>query len=437
MQENVDDCLEYAKYALSDFQNNRDVEDSEIRLFNEWKKIVVKAQKLTHGVPHLTAQTPITEILNANGNPSRLINLSSYNYLGYSYHPEVIAAAQEAIQRYGLGATGSPVLNGTFLIHKVLQEKLLEFLGLDSYGVSLFSSGYSANVGTISGYLGKGDFVLLDSYAHASLVDGALLARARPKWFRHNDMGHLEQLLKDIREKHKTAKIMICTEGVYSADGDFGNLVKVCELAKKYRAKTLVDEAHSFLIAGPTGKGVCEAQDVLNDVDMIILTFSKSFGGIGGCLIAKAEMTAYLDYFARSRMFSCALDPGVTGGLIKVLELASGDDGATRRQRLLSNAAYFYDKLQSRVPVGRAGTWVLPIIYGDELMTLPLGAHLQKAGLDVSLMTYPSVPKRQARIRAFITSEHTREQLDQAAAILTDAAEQFSFLKIATADACI
>jgi glycine C-acetyltransferase len=427
MEMQLNEHFDYTKYTLEDFMDNSDQNDKEISLFNRWKCSIVKDQKYTFEVPHLTAQTPITIVQRPTGERLKLLNLASYNYFGYSYHPDVISSAQEAIQTYGLGATGSPVLNGTFLIHNTLEKKLLKFIGLSGYGVSLFSSGYGANVGTISSYLRKGDFVLLDRLAHASLVDGALLSGARARWFNHNDIEHLKQILSTIRDKHKTSKVLICTEGVYSADGDYGNILAITRTAKQYGAKVLVDEAHSFLIAGDTGRGVCEQQDVLKDVDMIIVTFSKSFGGIGGCLIAQQEIVNYVNYYARSRMFSCALDPAVTGGLIKVLELVSGNDGKERRQRLYKNATYLYDRLRYKLMLGKAKTWIIPVIYGDERLTFSLGDYLQKEGLDVSLMMYPAVPKRQARIRLFVTSEHTLEQLEEASRIIIHAAEKFNF----------
>ncbi|MBA7706040.1 2-amino-3-ketobutyrate coenzyme A ligase [subsurface metagenome] len=161
---------------------------------------------------------------------------------------------------------------------------------------------------------------------------------------------------------------------------------------------------------------------------MIIATFSKSFGGVGGCLFAREGLTNYVNWYARSRMFSCALDPAVTGGLIKVLELATGPDGKAKRERIRSNADYMRSKLQGHVDIGSSHSWIIPVIYGDEHITIPMSNYMQREGLDTSLMAFPAVPKNQSRIRLFVTSEHTREQLDKGAEVIIKAAEEFGFL---------
>ena len=189
-----------------------------------------------------------------------------------------------------------------------------------------------------------------------------------------------------------------------------------------------MDEAHSLLVAGENGRGVCEEQDVLSEADMIIATFSKSFGGVGGCIYANKKITNYMNYYARSRMFSCALDPGVTGGLIKSIELAGGVDGKERRKRLNYNANYLREKLKGHVDIGTSSSWIIPVIYGDERLTLPLSDYLQREGIDISLMMFPAVPKNRSRIRAFVTSEHKKEQLDKGSDIILRAAEKYKFL---------
>ena len=171
-----------------------------------------------------------------------------------------------------------------------------------------------------------------------------------------------------------------------------------------------------------------EEQGVLDEVDMIIATFSKSFGGVGGCLYAKKDITNYINYYARSRMFSCALDPAVTGGLVKALELAAGEDGRRKRKRIIDNANYLRSKLEGKVDIGSSTSWIVPVIYGDERLTLPLSDYLQRQGIDISLMMFPAVPKNRSRIRAFVTSEHSLEQLEKGAEVLLKAADKFNFL---------
>ena len=415
----------YTEFTLDMFSRSSGKNHSEIKQFNQWRDDIIKADKYTFETPHLTPQTPEISVRRIHGDEHDLVNFSSYNYLGYANHPDVIEAAKDALDAFGLGATGSPLLNGTFDIHKKLENSLTSFFGQEGYGVSLFSSGYGANIGVVSSYIHKGDYVVLDHSSHASLIDGAVMSQGTVKLFRHNDAEFLERILKRISKENR--RILVCVEGVYSTDGDYGNLKDIVTVSKNYGASILVDEAHSLLIAGKTGKGVVEEFDVLADVDLLIGTFSKSFGGIGGCVYAKNDLINYMNYYARSRMFSCALDPAVTGGIIKALELASGTDGDQKRKRIIDNADYLRSLLKDKVDIGTSQSWVIPIIFGDERKSLPLGDYLMKKGYDFSIMMFPAVKKNKSIIRAFVTSEHTKEQLKGCAEALIDASKEFDF----------
>ena len=417
----------YTEYTLDMFSRSAGKEASEISQFNNWRNMVSDADKYTFEVPHLGAQKPEISIKRENGDQYDLISFSSYNYLGYSYHPDVIQAGKDALDKYGLGATGSPLLNGTFQVHKELEQSIVDFYGLDGYGATLFSSGYGVSLGVISAFIHKNDHVICDRSSHACIFDGAILSQGKISLFKHNDAEHLEKVIQRI--DHKNSRILVCCEGVYSTDGDYGNLKDIVTVAKKYGAAVLVDEAHSLLLAGKNGKGVCEHYDVIEDVDMIVATFSKSFGGVGGCLYAKKELTNYMNYYARSRMFSCALDPAVTGGLVKAVELAGSKDGDEKRKRIIKNSNYLRSLLEDQVDIGTSTTWIVPIIYGDERLTLPVSDYLQKEGIDISLMTFPAVSKNRSRIRAFVTSEHTKEQLNKGAEVILKAAKKYNFLK--------
>jgi len=415
----------YTEFTLDMFSRSSGKNHAEIKQFNQWRNDVISADKYTFETPHLTPQTPEIGVRRIHGDEHKLFNFSSYNYLGYANHPEVINAAKDALDKFGLGATGSPLLNGTFDIHKQLEHALTNFFGQEDYGISLFSSGYGANIGVVSSYIHKGDYVVLDHSSHASLIDGAVMSQGTLKLFRHNDAEFLERILKRIAKENR--RILVCVEGVYSTDGDYGNLKDIVTVTKKYGASILVDEAHSLLVAGATGKGAVEKFDVLGDVDLLIGTFSKSFGGVGGCLYAKQELINYVNYYARSRMFSCALDPAVTGGILKALELASGPDGDEKRKRIIENADHLRSLLKNKVDIGTSQSWVIPIIFGDERKSLPLGDYLMRKGYDFSIMMFPAVKKNKSIIRAFVTSEHTKEQLEGCAEALIDAAKEYEF----------
>ena len=415
----------FTEFTLDMFSRSSGRSHSEIKQFNQWRDEIIEADKYTFETPHLTPQDPEISVRRIHGDEHDLVNFSSYNYLGYANHPEVIQAAKDALDTFGLGATGSPVLNGTFDVHKQLEDALTNFYGQEGYGVSLFSSGYGANIGVVSSYIHKGDYVVLDHSSHASLIDGAGMSQGTGKLFRHNDPEFLEKILKRISKENR--RILVCVEGVYSTDGDYGNLKDLVAVSKKYGASILVDEAHSLLIAGKTGKGAVEEFDVLSEVDLVIGTFSKSFGGVGGCVYAKKELINYMNYYARSRMFSCALDPAVTGGIIKALKLASGADGDKKRKRIIENADYLRSLLKDKVDIGTSQSWVIPIIFGDERKSLPLGDYLMRLGYDFSIMMFPAVKKNKSIIRAFVTSEHTKEQLDGCAEALIQASKEYKF----------
>ncbi len=424
---------DYYEYTYDMFIASIDGEQSEAARFSQWIDSAQRDGVYAFESPRLEGQKTEVDARRADGTKLRLLNFSSYNYLGYGMHPEVIAAAKDALDRYGLGACSSPVQAGTLELHTKLEQRLLEFMRLPDRGVSLFSSGYAVNTGTISAIMKRRHHIVVDKSAHMSILEGAQLARSKVHYFEHNDVAHLEQILKEITHPSVAAtRILVCTEGVFSADGDYGKLDQIVPLAKSYGAQVLVDEAHSFLLAGKTGRGVAEELGVLEQVDYFVITFSKALGGIGGAVIAKRELARYINWYARCRMFSCALDPAVTAGVTRALELGGGSDGAARRTRLRANAAALRANLLGEVDIGRSHSWIVPVIFGPETLAIPLADWLQRHGLDGSVMSFPAVPVNEARIRLFVTSEHDEAQLGRCANIVSRAGVELGFSKKAT-----
>jgi 7-keto-8-aminopelargonate synthetase-like enzyme len=417
----------YLDYTYDMFLSSIDGEQSEAIRFSEWVDAVEKDGLYPFEAPRLEAQYPRVRARRTDGLPLDLLNFSSYNYLGLGYHPQVIEAAKEALDRFGLGACSSPVQAGTLSLHQDLEERLLDVLGLPGRGVSLFTSGYAVNTGTISAVMKRRHHVVIDSASHMSIVEGAQLSRAHVHTFEHNDPDHLREVLDEIGPAAK--RVLVCTEGVFSADGDFGRLDEIVPLAKERGAEVLVDEAHSFMVAGPTGRGVAEQCGVLEDVDYLMVTFSKALGGIGGALIARREVARYVNWYARCRMFSCALDPAVTAGVTKALELAAGSEGALRRGRVRGNAERLRERLLGRVDIGRSRSWIVPVIYGSENDTILLADFLHRRGQEGSVMEFPAVPVNEARVRLFVTSEHQPDQIDACAENILAAARHFGFLR--------
>lgn len=420
------DRPEYLDYTYDMFLSSIDGEQSEAVRFASWVADVERDGLYPFEAPRLEAQYPRVRAERTDGTPLYLLNFSSYNYLGLGYHPEVIAAAKDALDRYGLGACSSPVQAGTLGLHRELEQRLVDFIGLPGRGVSLFSSGYGVNTGTISALIKRRHHVVIDKSAHMSILEGAQISRAHIHYFEHNDPDHLREVLAQIGPEAQ--RVLVCTEGVFSADGDFGRLEEVVEVAREHGAQVLVDEAHSFLVAGPNGRGVVEDAGVLDEVDYLVVTFSKALGGIGGALIARAEVARYVNWYARCRMFSCALGPAVTAGVTKALELAAGSEGDERRARVRSNAERLRSRLRGQVDIGRSRSWIVPVIYGSESDTILLADHLLRRGQEGSVMEFPAVPVNEARIRLFVTSEHEPAHIDACADNIVDAAKRFGFL---------
>jgi len=350
-----------------------------------------------------------------------VLNFSNYNYLGYGHHPEVLAAAGKALTEYGLGASASPLVGGQLEIHEELKQGLLDFLGKPALGVSLFASGFGTNLGVVSSIMSRGQVILLDQYAHTSIIDGAMLSKAELRFFRHNDPIHLEQLLSKV---DPSQRCMICLEGIYSTEGDEAPLCELIRVAKKYGALVFVDEAHSVLVSGPMGRGLCMEHGVFDQVDFWTITFSKSLGGMGGALVAKKEICDYINLYARYRAFSCALAPSVTAGVLKALQLSQSEDGEKQRQQLFENAAYFRKICRTRFNIGQSCSWIVPIFYRDDHLVLQILNYLHEHGLDVSPMQYPAVPRGKARLRFFICSYHKKKDLDIAFQVLVECFEK-------------
>ena len=417
----------YEDYTYDMFMFNMGSEPEEIELFDQWIDTLNQRDINSFECARQSAQTTEVTIHRNTGNPYPVVNMSSYNYLGFGYHPEVIKAAQDAVATYGLGASSSPVISGTYAIHRQLETEIVQFFGQDGYAVSLFSSGYSVNLGVIQAFIKPGNHVLLDESVHMSMVEGARLSGGTVTYFKHNDMADLEEKLQKISDGF--SRVLICAEGVYSHSGQYANLKEIVRLAKQYGAYTLVDEAHSVLLAGEHGRGVSEQQGILDQIDLYVMTFSKAFGGVGGAVYAKKAFCTYINWYAKCRMFSCALDPAVTGGMCQSIALAGGPEGHVRRQRLFQNAAHMRALLDPYVHLLPSDTWILSVGFFNDKLTLHISNYLQKNGLDVSILQFPAVKKNGGKIRLFITSEHTFAQLERAASILIEASKQFGFSK--------
>lgn len=339
-----------------------------------------------------------------------LFNLASYNYLGLSLRPEVLAAAGEALAHYGLGAAGSPHLSGLLAVHEALADDIAAFKGQEA--ALLFPSGYSANVGTLAALAGPGDVVIADICAHASIFDGIALSGASTVLFRHNDMANLERRLRAA-----TGRKLVVVEGVYSMDGDVAPLDEVATLCQRYNARLMVDEAHSAFVYGEHGRGLVEHYGVEEAVDIHLGTLSKSLGGMGGYVAGDHTLIDYLRAYARSQVFSCALSPPVVGGLRKALELARSEPEL--RQRLWHNVAVVREALLAEgVDIGGSTSQVIPIMIKDDTGIFEVARRLEAAGVYLNPVLYPAVKRGRSRFRVSISAAHDPAMLVEAAGII-------------------
>jgi glycine C-acetyltransferase len=380
--------------------------------FTAWMQAGAWAVELYE--PELLASADARTEINYGGKPQRVINLCSYNYLGLANNPEVIAASHEALNTHGLGACGSPMLSGMTDLHRELERRIAKFLRRED--AMLFNSGFGGALGTISGLLRKTDVAILDNRSHLSLRDGAVLSRCRTEKFEHNDADSLETALKRQGGKRQ----LVIVEGIYSMDGDFGNLKELIAAAHSQGASVFVDEAHSVLGCGQHGRGAAEEFGMEHRVPLIYGTFSKAFGALGGFVAGSKETLQYLRFYAHPYVYSCALPPVVIAGLLKALDIAIAE-GPALRKTLWENADYFHERLRELgIDTGASTTYVMPIVIGDRERMYRLCHELRRRGLWVAPVDYPAVPQNKICFRACVTAKHTRADLDEALNILQD-----------------
>src|SRR5437868_12037316 len=391
--------------------------------FTRWMQVGAWAVKLYE--PELLASADARTTIEYGGKPQQVINLCSYNYLGLANHPEVVAAAHEALKTHGLGACGSPMLSGMTDLHRELERQVAEFLNRED--AMLFNSGFGGALGTISGLLRKNDVAILDNRSHLSLRDGAALSRCRADKFEHNDPASLDKALA----RKQARRQLVVMEGIYSMDGDFGNLPALLDTAESHGASVFVDEAHSMLACGEHGRGAAEEFGVENRIPLVYGTFSKAFGALGGFVAGPKETLRYLRFYAHPYVYSCALPPVVVAAILKALEIGTREPEL--RTKLWENADYFHAQLRNvGIDTGVSTTYIMPLVIGDRERMYRLGHELRRRGLWVAPVDYRAVPQNKICFRAFVTATHTRAALDEALNILDDTLKADSKIKATT-----
>jgi len=357
-----------------------------------------------------------------------VINLASNNYLGLCNHPRLKEAAIAATQKYGAGSGAVRTIAGTMRIHIELEEKIAAFKNVEACVV--FQSGFAANAGTVSAILGKEDFILSDELNHASIIDGARLSRAKIKVFRHKDVAHAEELLKEIQ--HQPGHKLLITDGVFSMDGDIGPVAALASLAEEYGAIMMVDDAHASGVLGRNGRGSVDHQNAHGKVDIQVGTLSKAIGSLGGYVCGSRDLIDYLYHRARPFLFSTSHPPSVAASCIAAFDILETEP--ERIQRLWDNTGYFKSQLAAAgFDIGgrttpASETPITPIILGDSRATMDFSRALFSAGVMATGIAFPTVPEGKARIRTIMTSEHTRPQIDRALEVITTTARASGIL---------
>jgi len=344
------------------------------------------------------------KVMNYNGDEK--IMIGSNSYLGLTHHPRVVEAAKKATEEYGTGRTGSRFLNGTLDIHEEFEQELADFIGKDS--ALVFSAGYLVNLGVISALVGRKDYLILDRLDHASIVDGSLLSRANILRYQHNDLEDLEEKLQQVPDD---SSAMIIVDGVFSMEGSIAKLPEITRLAKKYGHRLMVDDAHAIGVVGPQGRGTAAHFGLVDDVDLVMGTFSKSFAAIGGFIAGDEEVINYIKHHSRAFIFTASLPPSVVASTREALKIIIEEDG--RRKRLWEISKYMRENFQKMgFDTSFSETPVIPIIVGSNQKTFIFWKRLFDDGIYANAVVSPAVPSNTARLRTSYIATHTDEQLD-------------------------
>lgn len=356
-------------------------------------------------------------------NRNDYIVLGSNDYLGLGSHPEVVSAAHKALDLYGFGSTGSPVTTGTTDLHNDLCEKIAKLHKKEA--AILFNSGYAANIGIISAVTTANDLIIADVLCHASIQDAMQMSKATSRFFKHNDPQHLEQILSKERENFNGC--LVITEGVFSMDGDTAKLDEIYYLARKYNCRIMVDQAHCFGVIGPNGLGICDKFNLLRETDIIMGTFSKIGGAIGGFATGSVELIEWLRAFSRAQVFSVSLPPSTVAAVSAALDVFVNNKNILNN--LHANIDHFVKNLESLGYkfTNKQESAVIPVVVGDETKLGIMYQSLLDDGVLCIPIVYPAVSRKNCRFRFTMMATHSKSDLDYAIACLEKAMLKANF----------
>lgn len=353
----------------------------------------------------------------------KLLNLSANNYLGLANHPEMIKAAKEAVDKYGVGAGAVRSIAGTMDLHTKLEENLARFKGRQASVV--FQSGFMANVAVIPAIITKTDVIFSDELNHASVIDGCRLTKAPIVRYKHNDMADLERVIK---ENQNVPRKFIITDGVFSMDGDIADLKTVAELGEKYDCVTMVDDAHGEGVLGKGGRGVVNHLGLGERIDIEVGTLSKAFGCAGGFVAGNKNLIEWLKQRGRPFLFSNALSPSEAAGCLKAIELLEKSEDLVNK--LWDNSKYFKSNMkEAGFDIGISQTPITPVMLGEAHVAQQMSKRLYEEGVFAMSLTYPTVPKGKARIRVMLSGGHSKEDLNYGIEKFIKTGREFKVIK--------
>jgi 8-amino-7-oxononanoate synthase len=338
-------------------------------------------------------------------NGKRTLMLGSNSYLGLTNHPKVKEAAIKATKKYGTGCAGSRFLNGTLDIHVELEKKLADFVNKDACLV--YATGFQANLGILATIVRKDEFLIVDKLDHASIIDGCRLSYGKMIRFNHNDMNDLERVLQRIPDKNK----LIVVDGIFSMEGDIAKLPQICELAEKYSAEVMVDDAHAIGVIGKDGSGTASHFNLTKETDIIMGTFSKSLASVGGFVAGNKLLMHYLKHFSRTLIFSASLPPASAASVSAALDIIKAEP--ERREKLWHNTHKMQKGFKEMgYDIGLSETPIIPLHVGDMMVAFKMWKMLAEEGIFINPIVPPAVPQNDCLIRTSFMATHTDEQLD-------------------------
>lgn len=398
--------IDFEKASFKDFENipNMDIFERSSS-FNDYLNYLEDRGHLNYRIENTRGCGP-TLTLNTDWLPKEkgFVNFVSNDYLGFTQHPEVKKAAQKAIEIYGTGAGASPAIGGHFSYHQELEEKMARFFQKEA--AILYTTGYTANSATLQCLMKKEDLAILDMAVHTSVFEGCLTTNV--KTFLHNNLEHLEQVLKKAQSAYRTKMVVI--DGVYSQNGDWAMLPEIVKLSHQYGAYVFLDDAHGTGVIGKTGRGLIEYYNLFKEVDFISGTFSKAFAGLGGYVVGNSDVVRFLKFQSRQHLFSATMPPATAASVSRSIDLL--DEESFWMENLWKNIAFFKEGLISiGLEIGNTQSAIIPVKIGDPAVTGEVGKLLLKEGVYANSIIYPAVSKKDARIRMAVMATHSKSQL--------------------------